>query len=122
MSKQSTKKPQTKAEAEAKEIEAEETVEETKVEEVKESEAEAVEEKAEEPKMYVGPTIPGVGIQNTVYTEIPEGAAALMKELPEFCNLFIAIQEYPKACRMLREGNGYIFSAFSKALAHKNKK
>lgn len=122
MSKQSTKKAQT-----AKETEVEvkdEVAEETKVEKAAEPEKteEVAEAKAQEPKMYVGPTIPGVGIQNRVYTEIPEGAAALIKEHPEFGNLFIAIEEYPKANRMLREGTGYIFSAFSKALGYKNNK
>ena len=121
MSKQSTKK-QT-----AKETETEvkvEAVEEAKVEETAEPEKteEVAEAKAKEPQMYVGTTIPGVGIQNRVYTEIPEGAAALIKEHPEFGNLFIAIEEYPKANRMLREGTGYIFSAFNKALGYKNNK
>jgi len=72
--------------------------------------------------MYVGPTIVGVGIQNRVYTEIPEGAAALIKEDPEFGNLFIDIEDYSKANRMLREGTGYIYSAFNKALKIKNNK
>ena len=118
----STTKAQTAKEAEA-EVK-DEVVKETKVEEAAEPEKteEVAEAKAQEPKMYVGPTIPGVGIQNRVYTEIPEGAAALIKEHPEFGNLFIAIEEYPKANRMLREGTGYIFSAFNKALGYKNNK
>ena len=32
------------------------------------------ENKAQEPLMYVGPTIPGIAIQNTVYEPIPEAA------------------------------------------------
>lgn len=99
------------AEAESVETEETETTEKA-VEEAKEA----------KPKMYVGPTIVGVGIQNRVYTEIPEGAAALIKEDPEFGNLFIDIEDYSKANRMLREGTGYIYSAFNKALKIKNNK
>lgn len=40
---------------------------------VKETETQAAaEEVKQENLMYVGPTIPGIGIQNRVYTEIPE--------------------------------------------------
>lgn len=72
--------------------------------------------------MYVGPTVIGLGIQNRVYTEIPDGAKAVLAEYPEFNNLFIDISEYPKANRMLREGTGYIFSAYTKALEYKASK
>ena len=42
---------------------------------VKETETQATaEEVKQENLMYVGPTIPGIGIQNRVYTEIPEAA------------------------------------------------
>ena len=42
---------------------------------VKETETQAAaEEVKQENLMYVGPTIPGIGIQNRVYTEIPEAA------------------------------------------------
>ena len=69
-----------------------------------------------QPLMYVGPTIQGIAIQNRVYTGIPEGAAAAIAKDPELGNLFIPVREYPKANRMLREENGYIYSAFTKAL------
>ena len=79
----------------------------------------AEEVKAPEPLMYVGPTLAGVGIQNRVYTEIPAGAQDAFKELPELRNLFIRIEQYPDANRMLREKKGYIYSAFRKALTLK---
>ena len=88
-------------------------------------EAAAVEEKIKkEPErlMYVGPTIPGIGIQNRVYTEIPEAAATACKEVPEMRNLFIPILKYPAAEQMLRTGKGYIFSAYKKALEYKENK
>lgn len=69
-----------------------------------------------EPLMYVGPTLQGIGIQNRVYTSIPEGAVAAIAEEPELRNLFIPVLDYPKANKMLREKNGYIFSAFCRAL------
>lgn len=84
----------------------------------KKQEATQVASKA--PVMYVGPTIAGVAIQNTVYTEIPDGALEAAKELPAIRNLFVPIREYPAAEQMLRTGKGYIASAWKKALAYKN--
>lgn len=70
--------------------------------------------------MYVGPTMPGIGIQNQVLKEIPESVQAMIKGEPEIGNLFIAIKDYPEANAMLREKRGYIYSAFNKALDMKN--
>lgn len=90
------------------------TAEETNVSEV------AVETKKEpENLMYVGPTIPGIAIQNTIYTKIPQAAAEACKKVPEMRNLFIPILKYPEAEQMLRTGKGYIFSAYKKALQFK---
>lgn len=71
------------------------------------------------PVMYVGPTIAGVAIQFTVYTEMPEGAKAAAESVPVIRNLFIPIEDYPKAHQMLRDGKGYIASAYKKALEYK---
>ena len=68
------------------------------------------------PVMYVGPTIPGIGIQNQVFTEIPENIQEVLKADPEIGNLFIPIRNYPEANTMLREKKGYIYSAFNRAL------
>lgn len=68
------------------------------------------------PWMYVGPTVPGIGIQDRVYTEIPADAAGRAKEMPEIGHLFIPVRDYPMANRMLREGKGYIFDAYCKAV------
>lgn len=67
------------------------------------------------PWMYVGPTVPGIGIQNRVYTEIPADAAGRAREVPEIGLLFIPVKDYPLANRMLREGAGYIHDAYCKA-------
>lgn len=66
--------------------------------------------------MYVGPTLTGIAIQNRVYTKIPDTAAAMIAKEAELGNLFIPVADYPKANRMLREGAGYIYNAYIKAL------
>lgn len=65
--------------------------------------------------MYVGPTVPGIGIQNRVYTETPSDARKVIRENPQIGNLFIKIRDYPIANKMLREKKGYIYSAFLRA-------
>lgn len=72
-----------------------------------------------EPMMYVGPTIPGVAVQNTVYTEKPEALEKAQKECPEFGNLYLPIMEYAMAEQMIRKKTGYIYTAFNKALEYK---
>ncbi len=66
------------------------------------------------PKMYVGPTVAGIGIQNRVYTEIPVDAREKATDMPEVMQLFIPVEQYPIANKMLREKKGYIYSAFRK--------
>ena len=70
--------------------------------------------------MYVGPSISGVGIQNTVYTKIPETAAEMIGKDPILSNLFVGVREYPQAEKEIRSGNGCICSAYKKALEIKN--
>lgn len=65
--------------------------------------------------MYVGPTVPGIGIQNRVYTETPSDAKEVIRGNPQIGNLFIRIRDYPIANKMLREKKGYIYSAFLRA-------
>lgn len=74
-----------------------------------------------EPVMYVGPTIPGIAAQNTVYTEMPAAAKTAAETLPDFNNLFIPVRDYPEANKMLREKKGYIYSAWKKAESYKSK-
>ena len=78
------------------------------------------ENKAQEPLMYVGPTIPGIAIQNTVYEPIPEAAMEAAKGLPVFLDLFIPIMKYPDAELQIRKKTGRLYSAFTKALTLKN--
>lgn len=62
--------------------------------------------------IYVGPTLAGIGIQNRVYTEIPQEALCKAKEIPEIKLLFLPVRGYPMANRMLREGSGYLYHAY----------
>ncbi len=72
-----------------------------------------------EPLMYVGPTIPGVAIQNRVYNGLPEGLQEAMKEVPEFGNLLVPVADYPKAEAMLRTRKGFVASAYRKVAGYK---
>ena len=63
----------------------------------------AVTEAKTETVLYVGPTISGIAITGTVYTEIPEAAKAAKADAPMILNLFIPIREYGEAERMIRE-------------------
>ena len=76
--------------------------------------AEQHETKNTEPLMYVGPTIPGVAIQNRVYDGLPEGLQEAMKEVPEFGNLMVPVEDYPKAELMIRTRKGYVASAYKR--------
>jgi len=78
--------------------------------------------KKAEPKMYVGPTIPGVAIQNVVYTAIPAAALEAKKDVPEIMNLFIPVKQYGEAERMIRTRKGYIANAYQKAETYKANK
>lgn len=69
--------------------------------------------------MYVGPTLAGIGIQNRVYTEIPQEALSQAKEIPEIKLLFIPVKDYPMANRMLREATGYLYHAYCKIAERK---
>lgn len=73
-------------------------------------------------RMYVGPTIPGVAIQNVIYTQTPEAVEEAKKDCPEFANLFIPIMKYGVAEEMIRKRKGYIFDAFVKAMEYGEKR
>lgn len=73
-----------------------------------------VEEKKESKRyMYVGPTVSGIGIQNRVYTDIPQEVMDLMNDGHRIIgDLFIQIRDYPTANRMIREKKGYLYNAY----------
>lgn len=68
-------------------------------------------------KIYVGPTILGVAIKNTVYeNEIPVSLQNAIKENPCFSNLVIGIEQYPVAECMIRNKRGYVYDAYVKVV------
>ena len=73
-------------------------------------------------KIYVGPTIPGVAIQNRVYSETPAGLSEAFEKVPEMQNLMIPISEYAEAERMIDNRKGYVYSSYLKALEYKENK
>ena len=73
-------------------------------------------------KIYVGPTIPGVAIQNRVYSETPAGLSEAFEKVPEMQNLMIPISEYAEAERMIDNRKGYVYSAYLKELEYKENK
>lgn len=73
-------------------------------------------------KIYVGPTIPGVAIQNRVYSENPAGLSEAFEKVPEMQNLMIPVSEYAEAERMIDNRKGYVYSAYLKALDYKENK
>ena len=82
--------------------------------------AEAVQETAapaELPrKMYVGPTIKGFAVQNTVYEGISDEMEERIGREPELSNLFIEIEDYPRAEESLRTRKGAVYNAYVSAL------
>lgn len=73
-------------------------------------------------KIYVGPTIPGVAIQNRVYSETPTELSEAFEKVPEMQNLMIPVSEYAEAERMIDSRKGYVYSAYLKALDYKENK
>ncbi|MCX4345300.1 MAG: hypothetical protein OSJ53_15595 [Kineothrix sp.] len=96
--------------------EAAETKQTAEAKQAVETEApkEPVEEKKEPTRyMYVGPTVPGIGIQNRVYTDIPQEVIEIANNgHPVIRDLFIKIRDYPAAERMIREKKGYLYNAY----------
>lgn len=66
-------------------------------------------------RIYVGPTVNGVALRNTVYSDIPETARALREIVPDFLELFLKIEDYHIAEDQIFGGSGTIFNAFKHA-------
>lgn len=88
----------------------------------KETEETEMIEKKTGPCMYVGPTVPALGlVQNVVYTDIPDTAKSRMEEIRLLGALFVEIKAYPEAEKELRERRGYIWQAFRELAEYRNK-
>lgn len=67
-------------------------------------------------KIYIGPTIDGVAIKNTVYDEPPQALTAAMQKWPYLSGLYIPVSEYAKAARQIDSRNGAAYKFYSMAL------
>lgn len=75
------------------------------------------------PLMYVGPNLIDLGLsQNCVYLAIPDNVREAFDEKPELRQLFIPIELYPTVNDQLREGAGFYYEAYQKALQMRVKK
>ncbi|BBF42003.1 hypothetical protein lbkm_0685 [Lachnospiraceae bacterium KM106-2] len=75
-----------------------------------------------ETKVYVGPTIPGVVTEGTIYNNgIPEVLDAVAKEEPAINSLIVKISYLAKARNELKN-NGPMSIFYAKALEYKEKK
>ena len=79
-------------------------------------------EAVKEPVMYAGPTVSRYGlIQNTVYTDIPEGGKKLFEAVPIASLLLINVAEYPAVEESIRTQTGQYWAAY-KAVIDNTKK
>ncbi len=88
----------------------------------KQAEKTAAQVQQDKSVLYVGPTINGIAITGTVYSDIPDAAKEAKADVPMILNLFIPVKEYAKAERMIDERKGYIYSAYKQALEYSMKK
>lgn len=67
--------------------------------------------------VYVGPTIVGVAIRNTVYGEAPKPLEAAVKAMPYMAGLCIPVSELASAMSQISRKQGGIYTLYQKALA-----
>ncbi len=67
-------------------------------------------------KIYIGPTIDGVAVRNTVYEELPKPLAAAIKNAPYLSGLCIPISKLAEAMKQINSGSGMVYKLYSMAL------
>ena len=68
------------------------------------------------PVVYCGPTIPGVAVQFTTYTNgVPTALEEAIKEKPFMGGLVVPLDQLPDAMNKLRKGYGHIYRLYRKA-------
>lgn len=67
--------------------------------------------------MYVGPTIIGVAIRNTVYEDVPDALSVAIQKAPYLKNLCVEIESLANAMRQLRDKRGAIYTSYRMALS-----
>ena len=67
-------------------------------------------------KIYIGPTIDGIAIRNTVYEELPEPLEKAVRENPYLAGLCIPISALAAAMKQIDGKSGATYKLYSKAL------
>ena len=68
------------------------------------------------PVVYCGPTVPGVAVQFTTYTNgVPTALEEAIKEKPFMAGLVVPLDQLPDAMNKLRKGYGHIYRLYRKA-------
>ena len=72
--------------------------------------------KAAGPVVYCGPTIPGVAVQYTTYTNgTPTALAEAVKEQPALGSLVVPLDQLPEVRRQFHAGSGRYYTLYRKA-------
>lgn len=66
--------------------------------------------------IYIGPTIDGIAIRNTVYEKLPEPLEAAIKKAPYLSGLCVPISELSKALKQISSKSGTTYKLYIKAL------
>ena len=67
-------------------------------------------------KIYIGPTIDGIAIRNTVYEELPQSLAAAIQKAPYLSGLCIPISGLASAMKQISSKSGTAYELYTKAL------
>ena len=68
------------------------------------------------PVVYCGPTIPGVAVQYTTYTNgTPTALAEAVKEKPVLGGLVVPLDQLPEVRRQFHAGSGRYYTLYRKA-------
>lgn len=67
-------------------------------------------------KIYIGPTLDGIAIRNTVYEELPKPLAAAIKKTPYLSGLCIPVSGLASAMKQMNSKSGTTYKLYTKAL------
>ena len=68
------------------------------------------------PVVYCGPTVPGVAVQYTVYTNgTPTALAEAIKKKPILGGLVVPLDQLPEVRRQFHDGAGRYYTLYRKA-------
>lgn len=71
--------------------------------------------------IYVGPSIDGVAIRNTIYSEVPRSIRDAIQIRPYFGGLCIPISKLAQALKDIQFKDGYYFTLYNRALRESRK-